>query len=711
MAGIPLLIEGRICEMRGKGRTETWSIKPLRASMADQPMQSLRLSGKVQLVRPQVRQGAGPLRVGDRVVCEGSLRPFSRATNPGQFDYERYQRYLKYIGQMREPGVYPQSRRPFDLMRWLDDLRSYAAVYFTRHLSEVNQPLVMSFLTGETDYLDERELEQIRILGLSHLLAISGLNLGLIILSLRKLMVWVRLPRRLHPICLMSGLWLAVLFVGCQPSALRVGVYLTLVQVGEIWRRPIQPLNLLGATAWIILLANPLSLFLLSFQLSFVVYLAILLLYQPVLHRIERVTPTGSFWIRKLQQSLAVSLAAFMGSAPILLFSFFELPLQGVFMNLWAVPLSEVMIVLIFATLFAGAVFPPIGTVLAWGLDRIVGFFNVLVHGFARLCPWVWTPGRPYISWVLLFYLVCALLLRFFQNREMPGLWRKRERRAIYRAYCLIGVYCLLTLYYPKHTGLEWILLDVGQGDGMFLRLPEGQVVVVDGGGQPMGENYVGEKIVKPFLLSRGIRTIDLLCITHFDTDHVRGLLPLLQEMRVKAIWAPAGSPAENARLIEELAEQRRIPVYHPVRGEGMRWGGVEIEVLNPRGNQFYRKENDRSLTLRLTWSGLRILLTGDLGMTGEEELLAEGLPMEAGILKIGHHGSKYSTSERFLAEVAPKYALISVGSNRYGHPAEETLKRLSREGCTVFRTDEAGAIQIYARKGELRIRVFNNFR
>lgn len=706
-----LLIDGRILEMKGNGITETWAVAPIRARMVQNPMNPFRVTGKVQVVRPKIMQGVSRLRIGDRVILEGELQPFAPATNPGQFDYQRYQRYLRFAGQMREPEVVPQSRRPFDLMRWLDDGRSYAARFFTAHLSETNQPLVMSFLTGETDYLNDVELEQIRLLGLSHILAISGLNLGLIVLSLKKLMILCHLPQRFHPVGLLAGIWLSVLFVGCQPSALRVGVYLTLAQFGEILHRPLQPLNLLGVTAWIILLVNPLSLFLLSFQLSFVVYLAILVLYQPMLHWIKQFMPRLPNWMQKVQQSLALSLAAFIGSMPIILFSFFELPIQGILMNLWAVPLSEIIIVLIFATLFIGSILPPIGLVLTWALDRLVGLFNGLVHIFANLCPWIWQPGRPLWIWIGLLYLSVGLVIHFAHGREMPGLWRKREKSALERTLLLVGVFFIVTLLIPAPSGLEWILLDVGQGDGMFFRFPQGQVMMVDGGGQPIGDNYVGEKIIKPFLLSRGIRAIDLLCITHFDADHVRGLLPILQQMRVKAIWAPEGSGSEYALAVERIARQRHIPIYHPVAGDFLQFGGVQIDVFNPEKGRYYPQENDRSITLRLNWAGLSMMLTGDLGFTRENELLRERYEVQTEILKVGHHGSKYSTSREFLDKITPKMALISVGPNRYGHPAEETLERLQKQGCTILRTDEVGAIQVYAQGKQVQVRTFNNFR
>lgn len=710
--GVDLRMTGRITGMKGRGKTETWVIQPIAVRGEAESREWIRLKGRVQVLRPRVIQTVRNVRVGDRVVLQGTLKPFRHATNPGQFDYARYQRYLRFVGQMLEPQVYPQSRRPFDLMRWLDDGKSYAGKYFTRHLSEKHQPLVMSFLTGETDDLDEDELERIRILGLSHILAISGMNLGLIVFSLKKLMNWVHLPLRFHPMVLLTGIWIAVLFVGCQPSALRVGIYLTLAQWGEIGQRAHQPLNLLAATAWIILLYNPLTLFLLSFQLSFVVYLAILLLYQPLLHWLTQFIPSGHPWMTKFLQSLALSLAAFVGSTPIILFSFYTLPFQGIIMNLWAVPLSEVIIILIFSALFIGSLFPPIGLLLTWGLDHAVGLFMELVHRFAELCPWVWQPGRPRFIWFVLVYVLAGLLTRWDLGRKMPLLWVQRERNQIRPALILTGFLMAFLLFLPVSTpGLEWILLDVGQGDGMYLRLPQGQVMVVDGGGQPVGENYVGEKIVKPFLLSRGIRTIDLLCITHYDADHVRGLLPVLQELKVKAIWAPAGSDSDNARTIEQIARQRRIPMYHPVRGDVMQIGGTQIEVLNPRDGQYSMKENDRSLILRLAYGRLRILLTGDAGVKREEELLQEEYALGAEILKVGHHGSQYSTSEPFLKEVAPRFALISVGPNRYGHPTEETLDRLEQQGCTVLRTDQVGAIRLVTDGDLVRIVTFNRIR
>ena len=766
---------------------------------------------KIEVVRPimyPVREGyLGLITVGDELILKGAFAVFNPATNPWQFDYQRYQRYRKFVAQMIEPQVY-LTRKPFwSFSHWLASGKLWSEGFLRKTLTSDNRPFVMALLTGESDYLPDQELEQIRRLGLSHIIAVSGLHLSLLGLCLKKLLTWVRFPTRWIAGPLIMGTWVFVCFAGCQPSALRVGIYLTILEVGKALGKNLEPVNLLAVTAWLVLIYNPLTLFLLSFQLSFVTYLALLTLYLPVKQVMHKLTqwilgqlstsllrPSQSFsqlssqiskplatatpsqeafqtlaqsssqaasetpapsptqlptqplkqplsqpstqpltqlpsqppvqplsqpstqspfktfyknlshlglsllntpFFNWFESSLSMSITSFIGSAPIVLFSFYQLSLSGILMNLWAVPLSELILVLLILTLGVGAIVPPLGVFLSFFLNQLVGLFNQLTRYFDSACPWVWQPGRPPMLLLGIFYLICFLLWWWCQRQTVPRLWLKRERRAL-KQFCLAVIICTILLFVMsgEHKGLEWVLLDVGQGDGMFLGFPGGFTMLVDGGGQLRGENFVGEKIVKPFLLSRGIGVIDLVCITHCDADHVRGLLPVLEEFRVRAIWMSGDSSTEYANQVREVAKRRNIPIYCPTQGEVFSVGRVRIEVLHPVKDMEYFEENDRSIVLRLTYIDTRILLTGDLGGQEEGRVLQAGFNMQAEFLKVGHHGSKNSSTAVFLTAVNPQVACISVGKNNYGHPAPETLTKLIDANRQVLRTDEIGAMR-----------------
>ncbi|MCK4260466.1 MAG: DNA internalization-related competence protein ComEC/Rec2 [Halanaerobiales bacterium] len=702
------IMEGQLLGYDGV-EEQKWIVKSERIvlkSFIEMPIPQIQ--GKILVVSPEVSSNS-VIQVGDHLLFMGKLLPFSKATNPGQFDYQRFQRYSGFCCQMIETQVYFKFRPSFNFSRWIDMAKKRASDFFLTHISESSYPLVMVLLTGEKDYLDDLKKNQIQNLGLSHLLAISGLHLGLVVIGLKKILLWLRVSPKYTPWILIIGIWFAVIFVGCPPSALRVGIYLTLTQFGGLLRQPIKPLNLLGVTAFIILIINPLTLFLVGFQLSFSVYLSILLLYQPIFHGVSIFFKETSLVGQKVKQSLSLSIAAFLGSAPLVLFHFFQLPLQGILINLLAVPLIGIILALILISLIVGLISPLLGSYLTVILDLLVCVFNQLICFFNQKFPEVWQPGRPLMLWIAIFYLTIWVLWRWFEKRSMPIFWKRKKIGLIYQYLTLIiiiGVGQFITI--PENQ-LEWVLLDVGQGDGMFIKIPAGPTMLIDGGGKPgVGDkNYTGENILKPFLLSRGIKTIDLLCVTHFDADHVKGLLTILEKFDVKSIWAPYGSQVNYALEMEKLARMKGIPIYHPVRGQVLEIGNGKIEILHPEFEVNYENENDRSLVFRLKFQGIRILLTGDLGEKEEKKLVDDQIEIESELLKVGHHGSKFSTSPSFLQKVNPFIALISVGKNRYGHPAESIINRLKASGSQIWRTDESGAIQILIHEKEISIKKF----
>jgi competence protein ComEC len=246
--------------------------------------------------------------------------------------------------------------------------------------------------------------------------------------------------------------------------------------------------------------------------------------------------------------------------------------------------------------------------------------------------------------------------------------------------------------------------LDVGQGDGAVIETPSGRVVVIDGGGAPGTDEREGRdpgsRIVVPFLRARGVSTVDLLVLTHPDDDHVQGLVSVVQRLHVMAAL-DSGFPSDPetpcTRLRTALAA-RRVPVSRAQRGEKIDIGGdVYLEILHPSENYLkntHSDTNNNAIVLRLIYKNTKILFTADLEDEGEKELLSSGQDISADVLKVGHHGSRGSSSEKFLRRVSPKIGVISCGrENRFGHPHKETLTRL--QGIKIYRTDTQGAITL----------------
>jgi competence protein ComEC len=250
---------------------------------------------------------------------------------------------------------------------------------------------------------------------------------------------------------------------------------------------------------------------------------------------------------------------------------------------------------------------------------------------------------------------------------------------------------------------VELTAIDVGQGESLFLGLPGGRAILVDGGGLPSYGGSVrstfdiGEAVVSPYLWSRSIRRLDVIAVTHADTDHTGGVPALLENFEVGELWLAAGPDDERMLPLLGTARARGIPVRRFQRGDGASLGGVRIEVLSPVfETAITGRKNDDSLVLRVSHGSQSFLLTGDIERRAEQALVANPFLGSQTVLKLAHHGSRTSTSPQFLDRVQPSFAIVSSGyRNSYGHPHPEVVRRLTRHGASVLRTDQDGLVSV----------------
>ncbi len=417
---------------------------------------------------------------------------------------------------------------------------------------------------------------------------------------------------------------------------------------------------------------------------------------------------------------LVITVVLQIGMLPMMARDFHRITLSGPLVNLAAVPLMGIIVPMGFLTLTTGLLLPAAGKVLALPLAWLTGLLVHMVQWFAHFPHWSYRIPGPPLWLILLFFIVLVVLAAVLR---LPHLWPRRVAQMI----CFAGLGCALAVAtYPFGSRwakgkLEVTVLDVGQGDSLFVVSPGGKTMLIDGGGASGGfpgrEQHAGidpgEEAVSPYLWSRGFRKLDVVALTHAHQDHLGGLTAVLDNFQVGRLWIGREANSASLAKLEEFARERGVPIERELRGKSFAWDGMEGAILWPEtadSDVAPSAKNDDSLVLRLKYGSLGVLLPGDAEKAAEHGILAENDfdALQADVLKVGHHGSKNSSTPEFLAAARPRVGIISAGEdNPYGHPSPELLERLEDAGVRILRTDRDGAVHVLTDGQQLEITCF----
>ncbi len=531
-------------------------------------------------------------------------------------------------------------------------------------------------LLGELDAVPASERLAFRRSGLAHLLAVSGMNVALIAGVAAALTSFCGRALRLAAVS--SAVLLHLALVGPVPSLLRATLMAATGILGLVLERRTLALQALALAASAMVMLDPKLVGDLGFCLSCSATFGLVVI-APVLLR------GWSESRRPLVLALAVSWAAQAATLPWALAAFSYVSPAAPLLNLLAVPLAGFLLVAALGWIVMALAVPTWGDTTALALDLLAVPFRQLPS--LPTGPWLVLPIPP--SWGLGLALATVALVAARNPHS--------ARRALLLGLLLTARPAVRT---PLRDEAEWTVADVGQGDGSLLRFG-GHAMLIDGGGSSSvrrGRDFATQ-IWLPLLAERGIARLDVVVVSHGDGDHCGGLLDVASYVAIAEVWAtPELMETACVRELRELSRARFRPL---VRGERASVGGLEFEVLGP-SREGSAKDNDRSLVLAVEAAGRRLLFTGDIERRAELELLAgEPESLRCDLLKVAHHGSGTSSSERFLAAAGARLAVVSCGvGNRFGHPAPEVVERLSADGRRVLRTDQVGSVVLHWRHG-----------
>ncbi|HEV2314266.1 MAG TPA: ComEC/Rec2 family competence protein, partial [Candidatus Acidoferrales bacterium] len=397
--------------------------------------------------------------------------------------------------------------------------------------------------------------------------------------------------------------------------------------------------------------------------------------------------------------------------------------------NVPAVLLTTLIVPLGFLSLVATYVWGGLAAAIAKVTGLLVAGLLSSVGWFSRLPRMSWRiPGPPH--WFLAIFmaiLICLAALAWSaaqqleRNRTAVGNMRKSRAFewltlfALLASAVVVGTYPFAPVL--ARGKLEAAVLDVGQGDSIFVSFPDGRTMLIDGGGAAGAEHVggyqsgidVGEQVVSPYLWARGVKKLDVVLLSHAHHDHIDGLRAVLNNFRVGELWVGRDEDAPAYRALLAQAKVRHVKIVHREQGEAFNWDGVGGQILWPADpTEAPAAANNDSVVLRLRDGAIRFLLPGDIEKQVENALTQEHDPLAADFLKVPHHGSKTSSTEPFLDAVAPRIAVISVGEdNSYGLPNAETVERYHAKNIELLQTDQAGAVTASTDGRTLTVRTF----
>ncbi len=627
------------------------------------------------------------ISIGETLRLKGQVQAFENARNSGNFDQLNYYARQKIYGIIWCDQILDISGKEHVWMETIYQFKEKWKEQFIHHLGEENGAVLSAMLLGEKSEMDAEVKELYQKSGIGHLLAISGLHISFIGLGVYKLLRKVGVPMILSGYTSILVISLYAMMIGFSVSVFRAYMMLLIRLGAELTGRVYDIITALFLSATLTLMISPGYLTDAGFLLSYGAIIGILF----VLPAMETSFPKKGVGLSALRCSLSINLTLF----PILLWFYYEFPTYSILLNLIAIPLMSLLL----GSGLCGSVFlwcPPIRFLCFWICKQVLFLYEQMGEWgsslpFARI-----VFGKPPLWMIVLYYLGLAFVLLLVK--------RGKKKKSWIWGICAFSV-CLMGIRFDQD--LRVTMIDVGQGDCMYIQGPCGGTYLIDGGSSDVEQ--VGKYRIEPFLKSQGVGCLDYVFITHGDLDHCNGVEELIarQDVGVKIKYLVLPGNDQTDEMLKGLSQQAKkmgIQVLRMETGSFLKEEGLTIQCIQPDADSSL-SGNAGSVVLELRYGNFEMLCTGDVEAEGEELLTRRLKGKTYDVLKVAHHGSKNSTSSEFLQVVRPKIALISAGKNNsYQHPHSDTVKRLEGSGCDIYQTLKSGAITLISDGNSLTI-------
>lgn len=614
------------------------------------------LKGKEKLIAYYYTDKKENYNLGDIILISGKKKDIHNNTVDNTFNYKKY---------LYNQGIY----NVIEITN-INKIKSNRNIFYSMKTCLINRgrklsksyPYVNSLILGNNSFLGDDVLGSYRNNGISHLFAISGLHISVFMMIINKILSKFGIGEKKRCIIIVFFLLYYMFLTNFSMSVMRGGIFTILILINKLLKLDIKTINLLLFTLAIIIFINPLFLYNLGLQFSYIITL-FLILYKDIINRFKN-------GILKL---LLTSFLSFVVAYPITVNNFFQVNFLSILYNIFFVP--YVSYILLPFTLIS-YLFPFFDNLL-YLLIKIIEQASLILERFDTfkiiMC-------KLDLSILVSYYVVLCILLSFAKKRKVKYLF-------------FIFFFYFMHFINPFKNSNYVYMFDVNQGDSILINVND-NVTLIDTGGVVMysDNNYtyqLSNNRILPYLKSKGIRRIDNLLISHGDFDHMGEAVNIVNNFKVGKVIFNCGSYNDLEKNLIDVLNKKNIKYYSCV--DEIEIDSYKLKFLNTKD---YDNENDNSNVVYFNYNNIKFLFMGDAGINREKDILKKYSLEKIDFLKVGHHGSNTSSGEEFINNINPKYSLISVGkNNRYGHPKDSVLNTLN--DSKIYRTDKDGSVEI----------------
>lgn len=661
------------------------------------------------------------LSYGDEIYFDGEYSIPEGKRNYGGFDYSLYMKTQKLYGTFEiENYELINKNKGNKLEEKILDFKKYVKNILNTNLQKDEANLCIGLLIGDRTNISKQIEEDFKNSNLTHMLAVSGSHFTYIILAISFVNKGIK-RKRLGQIIMIIVIILFMNLTGNTASVIRSGIMAIYIILASIFHKRADIWTSMAVAIIIQLINNPYAIFDIGLQLSYGGVIGIVVFNKNILSKIlyfdnyikinikEKIQKNNKYKMQEINnteiklskvkkyiiEASAVTISANIVIIPIMMYHFNTISFTFLISNLLAGPILGFVVIFGFILIFLSFILNSFLMPFFFSLNILISIILYIAHICANL-PFskVFVP-TPNKLMLVLFYLNLFILVYY----------KDKNKKQKYSSILLI-IIIIFNFIYPLAASTKKNLtinfIDVGQGDSTLIRV-DNKNILIDGGGSLYSDSFdVGEKTLFPYLLDRGITYLDYVIVSHFDADHFQGLEYVINNIKVKnAIISSLGQNSKEYETFLNLAKKKKINIIYVKKGDSIKFNNAKIDILYP-DNEIINDnaKNNNALVCKLIYNNFSMLFTGDIEEIAEKKILKlyekNKEKLRADVLKVGHHGSKTSSSYDFIKTVSPKIALIGVGKdNNFGHPNLGVIERLEKSGATIYRTDNMGEIEL----------------